>query len=205
MPALEILFLSDCRSICDAKVLREASQIVKKFPTSMGCLMKDDTDLSDASISLKDEIIKHARYTIQCERDARRKRLGEPAGKKRRKCDNFTKAQNFGLDASRDLPEDLPLGETNQSQEEKRKGLVEINSSGESFDIQKVLALMKGTYVWQRIDINKKMSMETLLKRWPFIGLVMRLAFSYFAHYCSTFCCNISLHFSSATCTGGPL
>lgn len=69
------------------------------------------------------------------------------------------------------LPSELPLGETKKLQEEKRKALAAMDSSG-TLDIPNIMAMMRATYVSQRIDINRKLNMKCMLKQWPFIGLV---------------------------------
>lgn len=117
-------------------MLTVAKKIIQKYPTSMGCIMKDDGDLKEASLSLKSSLFNRINY-IRSEQ--RRKKLlrknrvslsegglgfeeeeeeiREGAAPKRRR---FSKAEEYGLASERDLPNELPSSETPKTQEAKR-------------------------------------------------------------------------------------
>lgn len=150
-----------------------ATRIVEAHPTSLGCILRDETETLEAAENLCNSIVNHIRYMQSLERERKRKLLGDAAvGRKRKKSDNFSRAQNFALCPNRDLPSELPQGETKQTQEAKRIVLVEMNSQGQR-ELAAISKIMSETYVTIRMDINKKMRIEALLKRWPFIGMVM--------------------------------
>lgn len=136
--------------------------------------MFDDAEYEDAAGELCKSILSHIRYCQAEERARKRKTLGDlgnDGNKKRSKSDNFTKAQNFGLQPERDLPRDYPPGENALTQETKRSALETMFSQGQR-DMEVVMKNMQELYVSIRIDVNKKLRMEPLLKRWPFIGMV---------------------------------
>lgn len=88
---------------------------------------------------------------------------------------SFNKRQNCGVEQERDLPSELPDGETKDSQEKTRLSLKEIHASG-CYNGKEVKRLMALTYVTQRAAINKKLRMDQLLEQWPFFGNVSSFA-----------------------------
>lgn len=170
-----------------------AESIVQAHPTSMGCLMSDDHELHEAATTLTNAICRRIRY-LQGQELARKRKLQGDTGKaKKSKSDAFTKAQRFGLDYKRDLPTEYPQGETRLTQEAKQKVLESMNTQGQR-NVEVIAKLMEETYVSIRIDINKKMKIESLVKRWPFIGLVSGDIYSQSLVY--SFCYEVSSDFS---------
>lgn len=152
-------------------VLRECLRVINKIPTSMGCLMRDDTEKLEAATVLKGSVISHIRYLQNLERQKERERLGKDPQAPKRKSDNSTKAESYGLDPKRDLPDELPLGETTVSQEEKCKVLQEMSDQGVELNAN-IVSLMKMTYTTQRVDIKNRIPMDDFIKRWPYFGMV---------------------------------
>jgi len=152
-------------------VRSEALKVVKACPTSMGCLMKDDADIQEATETLTNSLMGHIQYI-----NSETRKTGTTASAKRRK--RFFKAENYGLDFNRDLPNDLPDGETPETQESKRALMVTAYNSGDPPNWPSIKKMMDETYCGQRHDVHERLSMEVFLKRWPFIGKVRR-HFSY--------------------------
>lgn len=137
--------------------------------------MKDENEILDAAGVLAGSIMSHIRYFQRQERERRNAILGIDPKLRKRKSDNCTSAQNFGLAPARDLPVSLPAGETVQTLEGKRVQLTEMFKKGDRA-MPVVMKLMKECYAAVRIDINnnarKKEPIENILKRWPFLGMV---------------------------------
>jgi len=148
---------------------------VNTYPTSFGCLIKDAADKAECSLTLSNSIYNHIRY-IKAENKRKppsSNLLDTPTTTKVRR---FSKSHNYGLDESRDLPNELQDGETPETQEAKRSLMVEMDSSGEAVNLTSVKKMMMETYSSQRKDIHERLIMEKLLQRWPFIGRVCFLS-----------------------------
>lgn len=146
--------------------------------------MKDNEDLKEASLSLKFSLMNRINYIRgeQRRKKLARKRASLPVNLEEEEVDEieeetskkkrFSKAEEYGLDTDRDLPNELPASETPTTQEAKRLLLANHNKSGESMSFACLMKLMKETYYMQRSDINTGSSMDKILERWPFIGMV---------------------------------
>lgn len=150
---------------------KEARKLVNLYPTPFGCLVGDDADKAEATEVLKNSIMCHVKY-IQSENRRRKSNQSNSEDSGTPKVARFTKSQNYALPEDRDLPNELQDGETPETQEAKRKIMVDMDSTGEAVNFASVKKLMMETYCSQRKDIHRRLIMEKLLKNWPFIGNV---------------------------------
>lgn len=148
--------------------MRVSRAIVRAFPTSLGCLMKDNTDIEESATSLCSSMLNHIFYRKAVAKSKKRK----PSETDLQPSKRFSSAQENGLAPERDMPCTLPNGELPETQEAKRLLMKEWENGGEAVNWDAVIKLMKETYYSQRVDINNHLSMEKLLGRWPFIGKV---------------------------------
>lgn len=139
--------------------------------------MSDEKDINEASEVLCNSILGHIRYVKETER-TRRKRRVQSAGANSDDEDNpnlklnkMSAAECYALESDRDLPNNLPLGETPEKQETSRLFLVRMSNES-NVNMVSVKKIMEETYYSQRVDINSSLNMEQLLERWPFLGEV---------------------------------
>jgi len=99
---------------------------------------------------------------------------------------------SYGIPPGQDLPDELPAGESPESQNERKSQLQHMAALAD-INWPKAEVLMRQTFSTQRNDINEELSMEDMLEAWPFIGKVSFTLsfFIFFAQGCHVFLAKI--------------
>ena len=142
---------------------RVAAQLQNEFPALSTRFNPEST------LDLGNQIFNHWRHLDKL----KRKRTADPLPPIEGGVEfhNFNKRQRCGINPDRDIPLELPSGETKETQKEKKELMISKHRAG-SCNSKEISKLMEATYVSQRATINKKVTLDKLLIEWPFFGRV---------------------------------
>ncbi|XP_026289161.1 uncharacterized protein LOC113214105 [Frankliniella occidentalis] len=148
------------RVVREEQVQNMSTTLIKSHAKAFGCIQLDDEEVMLAAHNLKKSLMYRINY--------KRRKSSQNSNEPKRKRPRFSSREEYGLQGCLDLP---ALSATDNAEELdiKRRSLIGMFES-DVYDLNCVKRLMAETSVLQRHDINRKLHLQEIKTRWPFIG-----------------------------------